>query len=522
MRLQAKVAAYEIDEQEVRLAVVKTGSALPVVLELHAAPVQFADPDDRFEAIVSALQAVAEKVKSRPSVHVLCAGSMYGVARNLTLPFKGQRRIASTVKFELEPYLAFSVDDLVVDHTTIREIDGQTEVLVVGMRHVQLEEQIAALNAAGIDPEGVNIDAAGLTALWVARQKTLTGLNAVFHARNGGSILAITYNKSLAFFRHLNITAAQIQEAPEAAAGEVQNSLRAFQATWTGEDEVGELALTGVELFPDDRMRFEESVSIPVRYEPLLEGIKGQDLVQQADIMQAVEHAADDEGDATVPGDKRHNAWESAIGVATAAAGGSFAFQFRKDELARPQAIKGALVHGVFSTVLAVLLLGLYVVYCITDYRRNEEEIDRIGSRVWELYTASLEDMRSEKERSPNDRAGRLTYEAMQSDIENNPKLREIRDTSVFNKTPLLDVLAVVARAMPEDKVDFTAIQTYPSGDLRISGVVKDPESFSGAVAELNQSPLIQVNGDAQRSNQGGQETFTIQARILEKTHGDS
>src|SRR5581483_8219389 len=75
MMLSARIGAIEFDEQEVRLAVVKTGGRRPVVLERHREPVTFAEPAQRAEAFVQAVQALVARTKSKPSAYVLCASS---------------------------------------------------------------------------------------------------------------------------------------------------------------------------------------------------------------------------------------------------------------------------------------------------------------------------------------------------------------------------------------------------------------------------------------------------------------
>jgi len=287
MRLSAKVAAIEFDGDVVRVAVVKTGRRLPTVLELHEARAVYDEPEERFEALATAAREAAKAVKARTGAYVLSTTSLYAVVRAITIPFRGQRKVAAAVAFELEPYLAFPIEDLIVDYTTVREIEGKTEVLAVGMRREPLEEQLAVLDAAGIDVQGIGIDAAGLTQLWVETQKSLKGLNAVLHVRETGSVLAILSGPNLAFFRHMSLTAHQLRENPAAAARDVQNSVRAFLARWEGEDTLAGLTVSGAGLAEHERNLFGGGVP---GYERLMERARRQALVRM--LWQAQEYGA--------------------------------------------------------------------------------------------------------------------------------------------------------------------------------------------------------------------------------------
>src|SRR5690606_9664090 len=155
-----------------------------------------------------------------PQLYVLCVSCQHSIVRALTIPFKGSRKVAAAVAFELEPYLAVPIEDLVVDHTVIREVEGETEVLAVGVRGDLLHEQVDLLQEAGITVEGITLDVAGLTTLWMTGRKSVSGLHAVLHIRESGGILTVVFNRSIAFYRPLTVPVNRMREDPQAVARE--------------------------------------------------------------------------------------------------------------------------------------------------------------------------------------------------------------------------------------------------------------------------------------------------------------
>ncbi|MDX9972644.1 MAG: pilus assembly protein PilM [FCB group bacterium] len=502
MMLSARIAAVEFDDQEVRLAVVKTGGSVPTLLECHSEPLASAEPSEREEACVAALQSLLERVKQKPSACVLVAGASDAIVRAITVPFKGNRRVSAAVRFELEPYLAFPIDDLAVDHSPIREIDGSTQVLAVGLRRAILENELACLNAAGLDAEGIGVDAVGLTALWQARRRATQGLHAVLHVRDQGSILVVLWNKSLAYMRHLPVNVAQMHENPVAAARDAQNSLRSFQTSWEGADELDGLTVTGVNFFDEERQLFEEAFRVPVTYDDLALKVKGN-------------KAESSEG----------NRWETLAGAAYVAAGNCpYGYNFRQGELAPPHALSGMLRHAAFSMVIGAIALLGYGAYMYLNYQENEAVVEAAGTEIWDILRDTFpESEAANAGRSGTDVGGELAFGALQSEMENAGLGGRGLSLELFKQPTPLDILTEVARVMPGDQVTLTLVQMQPQQTARvprvtIDGVADNPEVFNKFFQALSQSKILKVEPNPTSESQGSKLEFTINATLEENT----
>lgn len=504
MRLSAKVAAIELDGDVVRIALVKTGGRAPTLLEAHVCRASYSAPEERANALAQAVRTAVERMAARPAAYVLCVTSQFAVARALRLPFRGRRRVAAAMPFELEPYLAFPIEDLIVDFIPVRENEGQTEVLAVGVQRALLAEQVAVLTAAGIDPEGIDLDVAGLTALWCAMRRGTAALAAALHVREHGAILAVTKGKTLAFFRHLPVTVAQMREDASAAAREVQNSLRAFLSTWKTEDTLEELVVTGVTLSEEERISFEEGVTGAVRYENLL------DRVKKAHETVA---AADPDGPTATEG---ANCWEPLVGVALAAAGGGQAFNFRQGNLAPSRDV--LLMEArrlILSGALAAALLLCYALYCCVGYRKNALETARIGDTIWEVYAAAFPESAQVKQGRPaGDVDGAKSADMMAEEIGRLDLKSRALTAELLNRPTVLDILAEIAARMPNNKVTITDV-IIRAGDtasqpITIIGEETNSAAFQEAFQNLKASTLLRVDDEPMRRSQGAKTSFTI------------
>ena len=463
MPVTARVAAVEFDGDEVRLAVVKTGIRRPRVLEVHTARAQYEDPQQRQEAMVHAVKGIVEGLKVRPTVYVLSLSSDNSIVRTITIPFRGARRVTPAVTFELERYLAIPIEELVVDHMRILEFDGQTEVLAVGVRRQILEEQINILNAAGVDPEGADIDAIGLTSLWKS-VRPVKGLHAVLYLHNKAAVFAVVYNKSLAYFRHLPTGAEQFAQNLDEAVQELKNSMRAFHSGWKSEGEIAALDVVGLPAQYESALA--EQFEIPVTFQDPLAGISAPENVDKSQ-------------------------FAGLIGVA---AGAAFSLHLRKDELAHKNLFPALVPHVMLSSCIAlVVLLGC----------------------AWYYHHAAILN------------AGKAAQLEQQiSSVEAEVKSLEAQGINVpagmFGDYTVLDVLMEIALNLPSQVVDVTDVKIEPPNVsapwIIVAGEVKDDNAFKAAVEKIKLSPLFKTEEPELRLVEG-RSTFRL---VLQRVNAGS
>jgi len=520
MKMPAKIAAIELEGDEVRVAVVKTGGRKATVLEAHVERAKDTTPEGHRNSLVQAIRDATGRIKGKPSLYVLCVGGQHSMVRSLTVPFRGSRKVAAAVPFELEPYLAVPIDELIVDHCTIREVEGETEVLAVGVRAALLEDQIGLLEEAGVNAEGVTLDVAGLTTLWMENRRNPSGLHAIVHIREHASILAVTYNKSLAYYRMLAIPASRLHEDSAAVSREVRNSLRAFLATWRGEETIGGLTVTGVDLSPAERDGFEDGLQIPVAYERLSEGLKGASNLNGGEVSAGI--VAEDEGDRlpSAHAAERPNYWEAAVGAAVSASGGGIGFDFRKGALAPAGAMRAMALHAAFSAGLLGLVVIGFATYAVVDYRRNMAEIDRCGAEVWSIYADTFPDSPIVGDgRLPTDIGGIQSIQAMQDAYEKSTTQGTRVPVELLTRPTFLEILKVISQTLPGDTVQVTDMKIRDnrgqSQTLTIQGEVDEVGALMQAFDELKESPLMEISEDPIRQTKdGGKTAFTINANI--------
>lgn len=550
MRLSAKVGAIEFVGDEVRVAVVKTGGRLPKVLALGRARAVYAEDGERPEALAAAVRQALGQVSPRPAVYVLSVSSAWSVVRMLTIPFRGRRQVAAAVQFELEPYLAFPIEELVVDFIPVREVDKQTEVLVVGVRREVIEGQIAILGEAGVTVEGVGLDAVGLTHLWHGAQGGAPGVQAVVHIREEGAAVAMVRGKKLVSIRHLAIPSAQFHENPSGAARDVFNILRAFSAGRGEYEEVTSLSVTGAHFFHDEQSLFENEINVPIQFQGLMANLKGvaaaipgSDDLHEPSAVPVEDGSAGrvDAHEATLGSDELYEPfgvpvedgsagrvgaqngedegeeWAACVGVAAAAASGSFSLDFCKDGVNPAQSWRRLVGHGVFTSILALLVLAGYVGYCYVDYRHNVVETQEVARHVWEEFAAAFPQSEAVKNGPPaGDVGGFKILELVENEAEKDSQSGKTYSIDTFSRPVLLDILMELAAKVPDKTASITNLKITVGKTMKITvyGEVNDTTKFDEVVLPgLERSTVFNVDIDRlDRKSIKGQERFVLTA----------
>ena len=473
MLFSAKIGAIEFVDATVRVAVVKTGGRKPVLLEVQSRTVNIVEPEDRVPALAQALGDAVDALKYPPAVFILCASGMHSVVRAITIPMRGRKRVLAAARFELEPHLAIPIDELLVDFNLVAEVDGETEVLAVGVRRSHLDEQRAILAAAGIEADAVNLDAVALNGLWQAGRKAQKGLQAVLHVRGHCSSLVVLFNGTIAYFRNMTCGAADLLEGPEAAARDVQNTLRAFLAKWRAGGEITALELTGLDLGPAERDALSEALRLPVHAEVMLAHIAGGPAVLA------------DESQACGP-----NAWEAPIGAAFAGAGGVLSLNF--DDRGRPPAmvLRDIAPHLVYSSGLALVALLLWGAYLFLGTSHYNAQADQLQQAI----------------------------DGLNADIDALAEkgLGEGVDVNLFRDPPVLDIMADISARMPESEVLITSLRLQPpdmrSGWILIHGTTPNAENVGVVKDRLAQSELFVVDPNFKQTADESGVSFDIRA----------
>ena len=114
--------------------------------------------DVRADAIAAAMKA--GKFPSDPSGMAFDAGQ--ALFREFDLPFTDPAQIAKVVRFEAESHIPLDIDDVVMQHVVLRKTRDKSHILAAAVKKDDLLDRFDVLEASGVDPHFVELDALAL------------------------------------------------------------------------------------------------------------------------------------------------------------------------------------------------------------------------------------------------------------------------------------------------------------------------------------------------------------------------
>ena len=116
----------------------------------------------------------------QPDIVISALPADRAVKRLLELPFKDARRLHQVVPFALEEHLPFPVDNGTVAFTRVGREGDHTLVMAAMVRKTDLQQHLALLQKAGLDPKTVTLAPLALAAMFT-RTKNGNGAKPIAH-----------------------------------------------------------------------------------------------------------------------------------------------------------------------------------------------------------------------------------------------------------------------------------------------------------------------------------------------------
>ena len=163
------------------------------------------DADEQAELRRETVQQLVETHGLRGDTVLAALPTHHAVLRNLTLPFRDQRRLRQMMTFALAEHMPFEPEDVVVDFRPlpVQQVPQQTQVLVAGMPKQEIAETLTLLRGAGVEPGVLDLDVFSLASAAVLGGKSVPGKTALLSVQPGRTLLTLLHDGVPVFARSL-------------------------------------------------------------------------------------------------------------------------------------------------------------------------------------------------------------------------------------------------------------------------------------------------------------------------------
>ncbi len=119
------------------------------------------DPQDRPVVITEAILRLMQENKIKPQTIVTALSGMIVSTRLLKLPLP-ERQVSKVLPFEMEAYIPFELDEVLVSEHTISSSKTETICLAAAVRKLDVAEHLSLVKGASLEPAFVGLDSLAL------------------------------------------------------------------------------------------------------------------------------------------------------------------------------------------------------------------------------------------------------------------------------------------------------------------------------------------------------------------------
>ncbi|MBI3615494.1 MAG: type IV pilus assembly protein PilM [Candidatus Omnitrophica bacterium] len=240
----------DIGSTSVKGVLLKSAPQGPPLVRFATAPIL---PGAELPQRAQAVQQVVESLRDGRQVRVVTAvAGPSAVLRSVLLPKMSPQELKGALAFEAEKYIPFKLEEATLDFSIVGDRpEGRMEVLLAAARQELIQSHLALLEAAGVTPYAVDLEALALANAW-GKSHPNPGSEgvALIHVGARGTILIFLLGSLLQFTREVSVggssftqvigeslqldalQAEAIKCRPETRSAEVQTVLQPLWEKW--------------------------------------------------------------------------------------------------------------------------------------------------------------------------------------------------------------------------------------------------------------------------------------------------
>lgn len=458
--MSSRIFALDIREAGLYAVLVRTGlkeNRLEnhVYVDFEDAP----DPEHELEWAVEKTVAAVDPAGAYCLVSIPPSRVSF---RNITIPFKGRKKIKQILPFELEPTLPFEIDQVKLDFMTVRQQD-QTDLIAAAVEKHGLEHILDVLDQNGIYPGYVTTG--GLTEALCVAGKTASGLKDFLFVDNDRTsatvCLAVSGKVCLVRTLHKIVRAGEPDSNAKELGTGIRRMISAFESIYDMEFEPEKLLLSGLDAKdPVFVSSFENDLEI-----------KASCLDLQADTDLNITFP-----EGMQPGPEANGSL-CLVGVETA---GIKPFNFGRRHSAAEKYWSENRTRLITTGILCLLVFILFMSRAATEAHFLRKQVSTIDRSILELY----------KETFPGEKGIVDPLEQMRAKLgraQGEDGFTEQAGSEILN----VDILHDISRLIPEETDLVINRFVRDEGGVQISGLSSTFNTVDDAKAHLERSQYL-------------------------------
>jgi type IV pilus assembly protein PilM len=208
-----RIIGIDVGSYAVKVAVIDRSFRSFALTEFFERRIQYNELLSPEESTAIALQGLIDDHGLVWDVASVGFPSQRVTSRLLTFPFSNLSKIDQTVKFEIESYIPFEMEQVVIDYAVVWQTKEASRVMVVYVQKGDLAKDLSTFATIDLDPRYVcveGVDQVGLVNLGMVPPEGAYAIIDIGHAK---STVTICRGKNLGYIRAISIAGKAITSA---------------------------------------------------------------------------------------------------------------------------------------------------------------------------------------------------------------------------------------------------------------------------------------------------------------------
>ncbi|MFH1652653.1 MAG: pilus assembly protein PilM [Pseudomonadota bacterium] len=214
-----RILGLDIGSYSVKAAVLERSFKSFGFVEFYEQPIVYSDALSQAESISIAVHSLIDDHNLSWDLLSCSVPGELTASRIITFPFSGTKRINEAVKFEIESFVPFSLEQMIVDHTVLIRSKEMTKVMIFYVEKKEFVKWLDALVAMRLDPRYLCAEGVELVNLINMGMVPPEGAFAIIDMGHEKSTIALCHGRRLGLVRAITIGGKRITERIAKLAG---------------------------------------------------------------------------------------------------------------------------------------------------------------------------------------------------------------------------------------------------------------------------------------------------------------
>jgi type IV pilus assembly protein PilM len=208
-----RIVGIDAGSYSVKVAVIERSFRSFSFVEFYERQVQYNELLSPDECIAIAIQGLIDDNNLAWDVASTGFPAQKVTSRLLTFPFSSSKKVDQAIQFEIEGYIPFDVEHVIIDHTLLWQNKNASRVLAVYVQKGELAKKLSMLESVNVDPRYMCVEGVDQINLMNLGMVPPEGSYAIIDLGCEKTTVTICHGRNLGYIRAISMAGKTITEA---------------------------------------------------------------------------------------------------------------------------------------------------------------------------------------------------------------------------------------------------------------------------------------------------------------------